>query len=63
MTLQFEASSCKSFQYNTKADVYQIIQSNWFCVHIIDPAVKGCIKIKSMDLANMQREVTFAPHI
>ena len=46
-----------------KADVYQIIQSNWFCVHIIDATLKGCIKIKSMDLANMQREVTFAQHI
>ena len=55
----------RSSRFNTilKADVYQIIQSNWFCVHIIVQGVRGCVKIKSMNLTNIQREVTFAPHI
>ena len=36
------------------ADVYQIIQLKWFCVHIIAESIRGCVKIKSMDLVNMQ---------
>ena len=51
------------FNIILKADVYQIIQSNWFCVHIIVQGVRGCVKIKSMNLIKIQREVTFAPHI
>ena len=59
----FEHRSSR-FNKIPKADVYQIIQSNWFCVHIIVQGVRGCVKIKkNMDLTNMQREVTFAPHI
>ena len=55
----------RSSRFNTilKADVYQIIQSNWFCVHIIVQGARGCVKIKSMQFTNIQREVTIAPHI
>ena len=55
----------RSSRFNTiqKADVYQIIQSNWFCVHIILKGVRGCVKMKSIKFTNIQREVTFAPHI
>ena len=55
----------RSSRFNTilKEDVYQIIQSHWFCVHIIVQGVRGCVKIKSMNLTNIQREVTFVPHI
>ena len=57
-------TSLKSFPYNTEGRyIYQSIQSNWFCVHIIVQGVKGCVKIKSMNLTNIQGEVTFAPHI
>ena len=39
----------RSSRFNTilKADVYQIIQSNWFCAHIIVQGVRGCVKIKA----------------
>ena len=56
----------RSSRVNTtqKADVYEIIQLNWFCVHIIVQGVRGCLKIKKIiNLTNIQREVTFAPHI
>ena len=55
----------RSSRFNTtlKADVYPIIQSTWFCIHIIVQGVRGCVKIKTMNLTNIQREVTFAPHI
>ena len=38
-----------SSRFNTilKADVYQIIQSNWFCVQIIVQCVRGCVKKKA----------------
>ena len=52
-----------SFNTIPKADIFHIIQSNWFCVHIITPAITGCVKIKGMNLANIQMEVTFARHI
>ena len=44
-----------SSRFNTilKADVYQIIQSHWFCVHIIIQCVRGCVKIKSMNFTNI----------
>ena len=47
-----------------KADVkkYQIIQSLIFA-HNIAQGIRGCVIVKSMDLANVQREVTFAPHV
>ena len=63
-SLKYCLKHCSS-RFNTilKADVYQIIQSNWFYVHIIFQGVRGCIKIKSMNLTNIQRDVTFAPHI
>ena len=58
----------RSSHFNTipKADVYQIIQSNLFCVNIIMIIVQGirvCVKIKSMDLTNIKMEVTFVLHI
>ena len=54
----------QSFQYTIlRADVYYTFQSNWFCVHIIVQGVRGFVKIKSMNLTNIQMEVTFAPHI
>ena len=39
----------RSSRFNTilKADVYQIIQSNWFCVHIIVQGVRGCVKTRA----------------
>ena len=47
----------RSSPFNTilKADVYRIIQSNWFCVHIIVQGVRGCVKIENWNFTNMQR--------
>ena len=55
--LKFSLKHClkknRSSRFNTipKADLYQLIQ------------LRGCVKIKSMDLFNIHREVTFSPHI
>ena len=54
-----------SSRFNTilKTDVYQMFQSNWVWAHIIVQVVMGCVKIKRMNLTNIQREVTVKPHI
>ena len=54
----------KSFKYNTKGRRLSNY-SNWFCAHIVvqGTSIRGFVKIKSMDLTNIQRKVAFAPHI
>ena len=46
-----------SSRFNTmlKADVYQSIQSNRFCVHIIVQGERGCVKIKSMHFTKLYK--------
>ena len=58
-------TSFKSFQYNTKGrrlsnySIKLILCSHYRSRYNI----RGCVKIKNMDFTNIQREVTFAPHI
>ena len=56
-------TSFKSYQYNTKGRHLSNYSNQIDIVFTLSLNVRGCVKIKSTDLTNMQREVTFAPHI
>ena len=63
-TLQFE-ESCKSFLYNTKGRRLSNYSFKLISCSHYPSSWKGLYqnKLKRMDLANMQRQVTFAPQI